>query len=69
MKNIIVLLLKHYNTHYVYSKCYNTLVKFIREFEDIIAATCTCTAGSSVNHASAIRFVLEVFSRTNLKTL
>ena len=48
------------------NKCYNTLVKFIREFEDIIAVTCTCPAGSSVYHASAI---LEVFSRTNLKTL
>ena len=30
------------------NKCYNVIVKFIRESEDIIAAACTCPAGSSV---------------------
>ena len=67
---------------YVYSKvkpsmktkCYNVIVKFIRESEDINAAACTCPGGSSIkclgncNHVGAIFFALEDFYRTNLKT-
>ena len=30
------------------NKCYNVILKFIRESEDIIAAACICSAGSSV---------------------
>ena len=56
------------------NKCYNVIVEYIRESEDIIAAACTCPAGSSVkcpgkcNHIGAIRFALEDFNRKNLKT-
>ena len=53
------------------NKCYNVIVKFIRESENIIAAACTCPAGSSIkclrkyNHVSAILFALEDFNRKN----
>ena len=56
------------------NKCYNIIVKFIRESKDIIAAACTCPAGSSIkclgkgNHVGAILFALEDFNRKNLKT-
>ena len=56
------------------NKCYNAIVKFIRESEDIIAAACTCPAGSSIkclgkcNHVGAILFALEDFKRKNSKT-
>ena len=48
------------------NKCYNVIVKFIRESEDIVAAACTCPAGSSVkclgkcNHVGNILFALKV---------
>ena len=32
------------------NKYYNVIVKFIRESEDIIAAACTCPAGSSIKY-------------------
>ena len=54
------------------NKCYNVIVKFIRESEDIVAA-CTCPAGSSIkslgkcNHVGVILFALEDFNRKNLK--
>ena len=53
---------------------YNVIVKFITESADVVAAACTCPAGSSVkclgkrNHVGAILFALEDFSRKNLKT-
>ena len=56
------------------NKCYNVIVKFIRESEDIIAAACTFPAGSNIkclgkcNHVGAILFTLEDFNRKNLKT-
>ena len=56
------------------NKCYNVIVKFIRELEDIIAAACTCPAGSSIKclgkckHVGAILFALEDFKRKHLKT-
>ena len=56
------------------NKCDNAIVKFIRESEDIIAAACTCPAGSSIkclgkcNHVGAILFALEDFNRKNSKT-
>ena len=55
------------------NRCYNVTVKFIRESEDIIAAVCTCPAGSSIkclgkcNHVGAILFALEDFDRKNFK--
>ena len=51
------------------NKCYNVIIKFIRESADVIAAACTCPAGSSVkclgkcNHVGAIVFALEDFNR------
>ena len=47
----------------------------IRESGDIIAAACTCPAGSSVkylgkcNHVGAVLFGLEYFDRKMLKLL
>ena len=55
------------------NKCYNVIVKFIRESEDISVAACTCLAGSSIkclgkcNHVGAILFALEDFNRKDLK--
>ena len=49
------------------NKCYNVIVKFIRESDDIIAVACTCPAGSRIkclgkcNHVGAILFTLEGF--------
>ena len=51
------------------NKCYNVILKFIRESADVIAAACACPAGSSVkclgkcNHVGAIVFALEDFNR------
>ena len=56
------------------NKCYNVIVKFIRESENILAATCTCPTGSGIkclekcNHVGAILFALEEFNRKNLNT-
>ena len=56
------------------NKCYNVIVKIIRESEDIIAVACTCLAVSCINclgkcnHIGAILFALEDFNRNNLKT-
>ena len=56
------------------NKCYNVIVKFIRESERIIAAACTCPAGSSINclgkcnHVGATLFALEDFNRKDFKT-
>ena len=56
------------------NKCYNVIVKFIRDLEDIIAAACTCPTGSSIkclgkcNLVGAILFVFEDFNRKKLKT-
>ena len=56
------------------NKCSNVIGKFIRESEDIIAAACTCSVGSSIkclgkcNHVGAILFALEDFNRKKLKT-
>ena len=37
------------------NKCYNVIVKFITESEDIIAAACTCPGGSGVTcHVSSV---------------
>ena len=55
------------------NKYYNVIVKCIRDPEDIIAATCTCPAGSSIkclgkcNHVSTILFALKDFNRKNFK--
>ena len=55
------------------NKCYNIIVKSIRESDDITGAACTCPAGSSVkclgkcNHVGAIPFGLEDFNRKNFK--
>ena len=52
-------------------KCYNVIVKLIRESEDISAAACTCPAGSSIKKMKSCwcySFVLEDFNRTKLKT-
>ena len=57
------------------NKCYNVVVKFIRESEDITAAAFTCPAGSTAkcrgkcNHVGAIHFALEDFNRKNFKAL
>ena len=56
------------------NKCYNVIIKFIRESADVIAAACPCPAGSSVkclvkcNHIGAIVFALEDFNRKSQKT-
>ena len=56
------------------NKCFNVIVKVIRESEDIIAVACTCLAVSCINclgkcnHIGAILFALEDFNRNNLKT-
>ena len=55
-------------------KCYNVIVKFIRDSENILAAACTCPARSGIkclgkcNDVGAILFALEEFNRKKLKT-
>ena len=48
------------------NKCYQVIVKFIRESEDIIAAF---KCRGKCNHVDAIHFALEDFNRKNFKAL
>ena len=56
------------------SKCYNVIVKFSKESENVIATACPCPARSSArflgscNHIGAVLFALEDFSRKKAKT-
>ena len=55
------------------NKYYKVIVQIIIESEDVIAAACTCPAGSSIKclgcyNIGAILFALEYFNRKNLKT-
>ena len=52
------------------NKYYKVIVKIIIESEDVIAAACTCPAGSSIKclgcyNIGAILFALEYFNRKN----